>query len=100
MFIAINQTEKIIFKNNVLILNIKSKFNIIIKRGHNSNLLKILSGVNILLQEARGRCSPFYAIKKLSSGSYYKYKVQIKFGDSHKFLNNSLKIYKTILVNH
>ena len=40
----------------------------IIKREHNSNLLKILSGVNILLQEARGRCPLFYAIKNLLTG--------------------------------
>ena len=36
---VIKQTEEIIFKNNVLIFNIKSKFNIIIKIEDNSSFL-------------------------------------------------------------
>jgi len=64
LLMAVNQAEEITFKNNIFIFNIKSKFNLIIDRGHNSKFLKILSGFNILLQEARERC-PFYAIKNL-----------------------------------
>ncbi|KGG54145.1 hypothetical protein LACWKB10_1066 [Lactobacillus sp. wkB10] len=59
--------EKIIFKNNVLIFNIKSKFNLTIERGHDSKLLKILSDVNILLQEAGERCPFLYNKKPINS---------------------------------